>query len=72
MHQAFLVLASGFASIVQTTNQKIADGYNGMALALSDPSNEDSITLLSNAERLPLHLRILFYLQLKHHFPQVV
>ena len=45
----FASLASSFASIVQTTNQKIAEGYNGMALALSDPSNEDSITLLSNA-----------------------
>ena len=49
MHQAFQVLPRAFASIVQTTNQKIAEGYNGMALALSDPSNEDSITLLSNA-----------------------
>ena len=45
----FSNLASNFASIVQTTNQKIAEGYSGMALALSDPSNEDSITLLSNA-----------------------
>ena len=45
----FSSLASGFASIVQTTNQKIAEGYSGMALALSDPSNEDSISLLSNA-----------------------
>ena len=45
----FSGLASGFASIVQVTNQKIADGYSGMALALSDPSNEESITLLSNA-----------------------
>ena len=45
----FASLASNFASIVQTTNQKIAEGYSGMALALSDPSNEDSITLLSNA-----------------------
>ena len=31
----FASLASSFASIVQTTNQKIAEGYNGMALALS-------------------------------------
>ena len=45
----FSNLASNFASIVQTTNQKIAEGYSGMALALSDPSNEESITLLSNA-----------------------
>ena len=39
----FSNLASSFASIVQTTNQKIAGGPSGMALALSDPSNEDSI-----------------------------
>ena len=45
----FSSLASNFASIVKTTNQKIAEGYSGMALALSDPTNEDSITLLSNA-----------------------
>ena len=45
----FSNLASNFASIVQTTNQKIAEGYGGMALALSDPSNDESITLLSNA-----------------------
>ena len=41
MLQRFSGLASGFASIVQVTNQKIADGYSGMALALSDPSNEN-------------------------------
>ena len=66
----FASLASSFASIVQTTNQKLLKGIT--ALALSDPSNEDSITLLSNARATAVHLRILCYLQSRHPFLQVV
>ena len=45
----FSSLASGFATIVNQTNQRIESGYEGMALALSDSASEDSINLLSNA-----------------------
>ena len=45
----FSNLATNLATIVRATNEKIAEGYSGMAVALSDPTNDDSITLLSNA-----------------------
>ena len=55
----FSSLASGFATIVNQTNQRIESGYEGMALALSDSASEDSINLLSNARATARHLKIL-------------
>ena len=45
----FSSLASSFVSIVNAANTKIEQGYSGLASALSDPTNTDSIDLLSNA-----------------------
>ena len=44
----FSSLAASFVSIVND-NTEIASGYSGLASALSDPTNTESIELLSNA-----------------------
>ena len=45
----FSSLAASFVTIVNAANSKIEAGYSGLASALSDPTNTDSIDLLSNA-----------------------
>ena len=49
MHQVFPILPQVLLQLFKQRIKKLPKGYNGMALALSDPSNEDSISLLSNA-----------------------